>query len=282
MKNPKLISGIILLVLLVGVAVFGPVLAQRALFADENPLGRGEFRPFQLPSPEHPLGTDGDGRDGLMVFLSSMLPSFVIGFIAGLVATSLGVLIGFTAGYSTGRLDTLFRIGIDMVLVIPTLPLLLILAVYIDRWNLGRLALILGIFSWPFSARVIRAQVQSLRERRYIDLARLSGANTAEIIFLEILPALLPYIAFFLSAGMVGAMLAEAGLLFIGLGGSGLPTLGFMIAKGLREGVIGVGLLGQMFLPAATLILTFLALNLIGLGLDEIFNPRLRTTVEER
>lgn len=282
MKNPKLISGIIMLFLLVAVALVGPRLVQRALFADQNPMGRGEFRPFQLPSPEHPLGTDGDGRDGLMVFLSSIAPSFAIGFIAGLVSTALGVLIGFTAGYSTGRTDTVFRVGIDMVLVIPTLPLLLILAVYIERWNLGRLALILGLFSWAFSARVIRAQVQSLRERRYIDLARLSGAGTFEVIFMEILPALLPYIAFILSAGMVGAMLVEAGLQIIGLGASGLPTLGFMIAKGLREGVIGVGLLGQMLFPAAMLILAFLALNLIGMGLDEIFNPRLRTTVEGR
>lgn len=282
MKNAKLISGIVLLGLMVGLALFGPSLARKALFPGADPLSRGEFRPFQLPSSEHPLGTDGDGRDGLMVYLSSILPSFKIGLIAGLVGASLGVVIGFAAGYATGRIDTLSRIIIDMVLVIPTLPLLLILAVYIDRWDLNKLALILGAFSWAFAARVIRSQVQSLRERRYVDLARLSGASTLEIIFLELLPSLLPYVAYILSLSMVGAMLAEAGLQIIGLGAGGLPTLGFMIAKGLREGVIGVGLLGQMLLPAATLILVFLGLNMIGMGLDEIFNPRLRMTVEER
>lgn len=282
MRNTKLIIGIVLLGLMVGLALFGPAIAREALFAEVDPLGRGEFRPFQLPTNEHPLGTDGDGRDGLMVYLSSILPSFKIGLIAGLVGASLGVIIGFAAGYATGRVDTLSRIIIDMVLVIPILPLLLILAVYIDRWDLNKLALILGFFSWAFAARVIRSQVQSLRERRYVDLARLSGAGTSEIIFMELLPALLPYIAYILSLGMVGAMLAEAGLQIIGLGAGGLPTLGFMIAKGLREGVIGVGLLGQMLLPAATLIVVFLALNMIGMGLDEIFNPRLRTTVEER
>ena len=282
MKNAKLITGIILLGLMVGLALIGPSIARAALFADTDPLSRGTFRPFQLPSGEHPLGTDGDGRDGLMVYLSSILPSFKIGLIAGLVGASLGIIVGFAAGYATGRVDTLSRIIIDMVLVIPSLPLLLILAVYIDRWDLNKLALILGFFSWAFAARVIRSQVQSLRERRYVDLARLSGAGTTEIIFTELMPALLPYIAYILSLSMVGAMLAEAGLQIIGLGAGGLPTLGFMIAKGLREGVIGVGLIWQMLLPAATLILVFLALNMIGMGLDEIFNPRLRTTVEER
>lgn len=281
MRNPRILTGVIMLALILAVALFSPSIVNRLLFPGESPNSRGVYRPYQLPSAEHPIGTDGDGRDGLAVFVSSILPSLQIGLISGVIATSLGIVIGFFAGYAAGRLDTLFRILIDMVLVIPTLPLLLILAVYIERWDLYKLALILGAFGWAFVARVIRPQVQSLRERSFVDLAQLSGENALEIIFLELLPPLLPYIGYTLSLSIVGAMLAEAGLQIIGLGAGGVPTLGFMIAKGFREGVIGVGLLGQMLLPAGTIIFVFLGLNLINTGLDQMFNPRLQTTIDE-
>lgn len=280
MKDVRILIGAIILAAVLAVALIGPTVVDRVLFPGESPTSRGSYRPYQLASDEHPIGTDGDGRDGLAVFVASITPSLAIGLIAGLVSTSLGVVIGFFAGYAEGRLDTQLRILIDMILVIPTLPLLLMLAVYIERWDLYKLALILGLFGWAFVARVIRPQVQSLRERSYVDLARLSGESTPEIIFLELLPPLLPYIVYVLSLAVVGAMLAEAGLQIIGLGAGGLPTLGFMIAKGFREGVIGVGLLGQMFLPAGALIVVFLSLNLINTGLDQIFNPRLQTTIE--
>lgn len=280
MRNTSIVAGTIMLILIVIVALAGPSLLNDAVFPGERPLMRGSYRPYQLDSAEHPIGTDGDGRDGLSVFVSSIWPSMQIGIIAGATATGLGVIIGFIAGYARGRLDTLLRILIDMVLVIPTLPLLLMLAAYIDRWDLYKLSLILGLFGWSFVARVIRPQVQSLRERSYVDLAILSGENALEIIFLELLPPLLPYIGYVFSLSIVGSMLAEAGLQIIGLGAGGLPTLGFMIAKGFRESVIAVGLIGQMLLPAGALIYVFLALNLINTGLDEVFNPRLQTTVE--
>ena len=280
MRNSRIIVGGIMLALIAVVALAGPSLLNQILFPGERPIMRGSYRPYQLDSVEHPIGTDGDGRDGLAVFVASIWPSLQIGLIAGATSTGLGVTIGFVAGYARGRLDTLSRILIDMVLVIPTLPLLLMVAAYIDRWDLYKLSLILGIFGWSFVARVIRPQVQSLRERSYVDLAVLSGENSLEIIFLELLPPLLPYIGYVFSLSIVGSMLAEAGLQIIGLGAGGLPTLGFMIAKGFRESVIAIGLLGQMLLPAGALIYVFLALNLITTGLDEVFNPRLKTTVE--
>jgi len=165
MRNPSIIIGLIMLALIVLLALAGPAVVQQLLFPGERPGMRGSYRPYQLDSPQHPIGTDGDGRDGLMVFISSIGPSLQIGLIAGATSTSLGVVIGFLAGYARGRLDTLARILIDMVLVIPTLPLLLMLAAYIERWDLYKLSLILGIFGWSFVARVIRPQVQSLRER---------------------------------------------------------------------------------------------------------------------
>ncbi len=136
-----------------------------------------------------------------------------------------------------------------MVLVVPSLPIFLILAAYIRRWDLLSMSLLLGLFGWPYVARVIRAQVISMRERPYVDLARITGANDLEIIFLELLPNLLPYLGFCLAGAAVGAMLTEAGLQLIGLGARGLPTLGFIIGQGLSLGVIGVGFYGQMLMP---------------------------------
>jgi peptide/nickel transport system permease protein len=281
MKNPKTIIGVGLLTFIVILAVIGPTIA-KGLTGSENPLSIGGYRPYQLPTAENLIGTDGDGRDGMAVFLSSIGPSLRIGVIAGVIATAIGVTLGFTAGYLGGKIDIFLRIIIDMVLVFPILPLMLTLALLIDRWNLDTLAILLGLFGWAFVARVIRPQVLSLRERSYVDLAVLSGQSTFKIIIFELLPGLLPYIGYSLSLSIVGAMLAEAGLQIIGIGAGSTPTLGLMIGKGIREGVIAVGLTGQMLLPAAMLILTFLSLNLINLSLDETYNPRLRRLVEDK
>jgi peptide/nickel transport system permease protein len=281
MRNPKILFGVTLLVLIIALALIGPTLAKSFANGD-NPLAIGNFPPYQLPSPEHPIGTDGNGRDGMAVFLVSIMSSLRIGLLAGVVATTIGIAVGFSSGYLGGVPGTVLRIFTDMVLVFPILPLMLTLALLIDRWSLDTLAILLGLFGWAFVARVIRPQVLSLRERSYVDLARLSNENTVEIIIFELLPGLLPYIGYSLSLSIVGAMLAEAGLQLIGIGASTVPTLGLMIGKGIREGIIAVGLIGQMLLPALLLILTFLSLNMINLGLDEVYNPRLRTVVEDK
>lgn len=280
MNNPKLLSGLVLLVLVLTLAVAGPAIG-RAMFPDEDPLGIGTYVPSERPSAQHLIGTDREGKDALVVFLNSIWPSFVIGLVAGLVATAVGVVVGFISGYLGGRVDTVLRTVVDMLLVIPTLPIFLAIGLFIPRWSLLTLALLLAAFMWPFGARTVRAQVLSLRERPHIDMARLSDEGHLEIVFLELLPSLLPYIGLSLSSRVFGAMLTEAGLQFVGFGAGGLSTLGFIIGQGFRRGLIGMGLYGQMLLPAAVLVLMFLALNLINMGLEETFNPRLQMTVQE-
>jgi len=281
MKNLKLKLGAALLIGLLLLAVSGPFLSG-FITPGEDPMGIGSFRPYEMPSADHWLGTDFQGRDGLAVLLNSIWVSLVVGLIAGTIGTSIGVFIGFVSGYTGGKVDTVLRIITDMVLVFPTLPLLLILALYIDRWSIVTLGVLLGAFAWAFTARIVRAQVLSLRERPHVDLARLSGESDLEIIFLELLPGLLPFIGYSLSVSMVYAMLAEAGLQFIGIGAAGLSTLGFLIANAFRTGLIAARLYGQLLLPAGILILFFLSLNLINIGLEEVYNPRLRTTIEDK
>lgn len=281
MRNPKLIAGSVMLAIILLLAIAGPKVAE-LMFPGEDPLGIGTFEPFSAPAPGHPIGTDQMGRDATAVLLNGVRLSLIIGLVAGLISTAVGVAIGFLAGFLGGTTDAVLRIATDMFLVFPTLPLLLILALYIPRWDIMSMGLLLGIFAWPFVARTVRAQVLSLRERPYVDLARLNNESTLEIVFQELVPTLLPYILLSMSGSVVGAILAEAGLQLIGIGAGGLPTLGYMLGNGFRSGLIGARLYGQMFAPAAIMVGMFLALNLVNMGLEERFNPRLRTLAEEQ
>jgi peptide/nickel transport system permease protein len=159
-------------------------------------------------------------------------------------------------------LDTVLRSGTDMILVIPTYPLLVTLSAYVRSLDVITMALLLAAFSWPFAARTIRAQVMSLGNRPYIDLAKLSGQSDFQIIFQEILPNLLPYLGVGYATATVGAILAETAMELIGLGPSGIATLGLIINWAIGWGVMTLGF--------------WQLLNMINIGLDEAFNPRLK------
>jgi len=281
MINFKLTIGIFLVAVLAVTAIVGPLITPH-LFPGENPTSVGEYPTLDSPSPKHPLGTDILGRDAVVIIINGVRLSLIIGVVGSFISTLIGVVLGFIAGYVGKRTDTILRIFIDMVLVIPILPLLLLLSIYIPKWNIFTMGALLGIFSWPFVARTTRAQVLSLRERSYVDLARLNNEGTLEIIFEELLPGLLPYVILSLAGATVGNMLAEAGLQLIGIGATLPPTLGSIMGRAYNGGAISLGLYGQLMIPAGILVMVFLALNLINMGLEEHFNPRLRLYAEER
>jgi peptide/nickel transport system permease protein len=267
--------GIIILGLLVLVAVLQPWLG-RLVIGEVDPISMGSFEPYIDPSAQHPLGTDRWGRDWLALLLLGLRYSLIIAVLAGSVATAIGIVIGFVSGYKGGRVDGVLRTFTDMVLVIPSLPLLVTLAAYIPRVNIAIMALLLAAFSWPFTTRTIRSQVLSLKERPYVDLAKTAGLREIEIIFAEILPNLLPYLGVSLAISMGVAMLAEIGLQLIGLGPGNINTLGLMINWSIRWGALGLGKWQMVFAPVGCLVLIFVALNLINIGLEQAFNPRLR------
>lgn len=267
--------GIIILGLLIATALVQPWL-NTWLLGEIDPVTMGSFDAYIDPSAEHPLGTDRWGRDWLALLLIGLRYSLLIALLAGSVATLIGIVVGFVAGYKGGRLDSVLRTFTDMVLVIPSLPLLVTLAAYIPRVNVMVMALLLAAFSWPFTTRTIRAQVLSLKERPYIDLAKTSGMRDWEIIFTEILPNLMPYLGVSLAISMGAAMLAEIGLQLIGLGPGNINTLGLMINWTMRWGALGLGKWQMVFAPVGCLVLFFVALNLINIGLEQAFNPRLR------
>lgn len=267
--------GIVLFGLLVLVALVQPWL-NRLLIGDINPITMGSFKAYLPPSAEHWLGTDRWGRDWMAQLLLGLRYSLLIGAIAGLAATFVGILFGFVAGYKGGRLDSFLRTGTDMVLVIPSWPLLVTLSAYIPKLTIPVMALLLALFSWPWAARTIRSQVMSLKGRPYVDLAIATGMGDLEIIFTEILPNLLPYLGVSLASSMVGAILAEVGLELIGLGPGDITTLGLMINWATRWGALALGKWQMVFAPVVMLVLIFVSLNLINMGLEQAYNPRLR------
>ena len=275
--NKRFLVGFLLFLIVVLLALFQPLLVRWRL-GDVSPMTTGTYPLYVDPNPENLLGTDRMGRDVFSVLLVGLRYSLMIGLMAGSLATLLGIIVGFIAGFQGGRIDSTLRTFTDMILVIPTFPILVTLSAYLRGMNVVTMAILLAAFSWPFSARAIRSQVLSLRERGYVDLARVSGLGSMEIIFQEILPNLLPYLGVGLAVSTVGAILAEVGLEVIGLGPGNVATLGLMINWAIGWGAMSLGKWHLIAAPAGALVILFFALNLMNIGLEEAFNPRLKGT----
>jgi len=276
-SSGKFRFGAVITITLVLVALFHNLLIRLAI-GGLDPLQTGSFGIFLNPNRAHPLGTDRFGRDVLVLVLVGLPNSLLVAGIAGVVSTVIGVIVGFTAGYKGGRVDMTLRTITDMFLVIPTLPLLLILAAYVQKVSVVQIAFILAIFSWSFAARVIRSQVLSLRERPYIELSKITNMSDREIIFQDILPNMLPYIGIGFATSALGAAFALVGLELIGLGPGGSDTmdLGLLINFAQQWGVLSLGKWTIFAAPVTLLILLFTGLIFMNTGLEEYYNPRLR------
>jgi len=266
--------GFFILLSLVTLAVLEPYI-NNYLLRGHSSTEIGLFPKLLPPSLEHPLGTDHFGRDIFSLQLTGLRYSLIIGLLAGGIATLIAVVIATTSGYLGGKVDSALNAMTNSVLVIPTLPILLAIAAYI-RMDLLMMSFTLSIFSWPWPTRVIRAQILSLKERPYIDLAKVSGLNSVEIMFFEILPNLMPFIGVGFANAVIGAMIAETGLRLIGLGPGDIPSLGLLLFWSMGFGAIAQGYYQLVLAPAILLILVFISLNLVNIGLEDMFNPRLK------
>ena len=225
---------------------------------------------------DHPLGTESNGRDMLAVILVATPRSLRVGMIAAVLGMLIGILLGFTAGFVGGRVDTVIRLISDSFTTIPALAVLLVIASVIGYISVENMGVLLAAFAWPGPTRLLRAQVLSLRERGYIQMARLSGASTFDIMFKEMMPNLLPYLAASLTGNVSGAILAATGLELLGLGPTRIPTLGMTIHFAIRSSAILRDMWWWWGLPILMLVIIFGSLFMITIGLDEIANPRLR------
>jgi len=275
-ESGKFRLGVVITLLLIVIGVLRTPLLRLAI-GDTDPMAVGTFGIFLDPTRDHLLGTDRFGRDVLGLVLIALPVSLTVAFLAGALSTILGVIVGFVSGYKGGRVDSVLRTLTDMFIVIPTLPLIIILAANTRNLSSLRLALVLAVFSWPFAARVIRTQVLSLRERPYVELSKMTNLSDREIITGDILPNMAPYVAIGFAQASVGSAFALVGLTVLGLGPSSQMDLGRMISEALGYGVISLGKELIFVVPVVLLILLFLGLAMISQGMEEFFNPRLRS-----
>lgn len=268
--NLPLTLGVTILLLVTLLGLVGP------FFVDTKLAAVGSVEPNQRPSREHLLGTEVQGRDVFATLILGIPQTLKIGLIAGLVGLSVGVVLGLLAGYMGGVVDAVIRVATDVFLTIPALAILIVVASSLRVLSIEAMALIVASLAWMAPTRAIRAQVLTLRERQYIQMAKLSGQNDIEIIFGDILPNLIPYIAATLVLSVSSAILAAIGLEVLGLGPSHLPSLGMLIFWSQFYDAVFRGLWWWYLPPIVVLVLIFVGLFLLSMGLDQISNPRLR------
>ncbi len=233
--------------------------------------------PNQAPSWDTPFGTDSQGRDLLAVLILGTWLTLKVGLLAGLMGIGIGTAVGLVAAYNGGLVDLALRWAVDVGLTIPPLLLLIVIASSLHgHLDSTGMALVIGALSWFGPARQIRAQALVMRGAGYVLTARLSGRGGIAIMFLEILPNLLP----FLMAGLVlatsAAILSSVGLEALGLGAMDEPTLGMTVYWMLYYTAFMRGLWWWILAPIVLLVVLFVSLYLLSLGLDAFANPRLR------
>ena len=270
-RNPQLVAGAGLLALLI---LFGPVGSHLVDVGRAQPLSD---IPSQPPSPALPLGSDDQGRDLLAVLVAGLPLTLEVGFLAGAIGVGLGVVLGLVGGYLGGAPDAVIRMTVDTLLTVPALLVLIIIAASIKGViSVTIMALVIASLAWMLPTRTIRAQVLTLRERGYIQLARLSGMSAFDIIRREMLPNLLPFIAAGFVGAVAAAVLASIGLEALGLGPQNEPTVGMTIYWALLFNALLRGMWWWWLPPILAVVLLFLGLLLLSAGLDEIANPRRR------
>ena len=273
-QYPALLIGLLIILALILVGPIG------ALFVDTAGAKVGTALPDQPPSPEYPLGTDTVGREMLAVIIAGIPLTLRIGFIAGAIGLGVGTILGLTAGYLGGWVDNLIKGTADVLLTVPGLLLLVVLATTIKGViSVTMMALVVASLSWMWPTRTIRSQVLTLRERNFVMVARLSGMNGLEIIFKELMPNLMPYLAASFVTAVGVAILATIGLEALGLGPQNEPTLGMTIYWALYYTSVLRGMWWWWAPPIIAIILTFMGLFLVSMGLDQIANPKLRRSL---
>jgi len=227
-----------------------------------------------------PLGTDNFGRDVLPELVSATGTSLLIGFVAGITATGIGLVLGLLGGYIGGLVDDITMFFINLFTVIPGFVLLILISYSIGQEKRGAvtIAVVIGITSWVWTARAVRAQVVSLRNRDHVNLSKLSGHSIVHIILSDILPYIASYVVMALILQISLGILAEAGLSILGLGPrtTEVPTLGLMMNWAMIYQAQILGKWWAYFPVVITIALISFSMNLMNTGLDQVFNPALR------
>jgi peptide/nickel transport system permease protein len=270
------IGGALLAVFLL-IAIIGPTIAPYDASATTPQAVPG------APSLQHLLGTTSTGQDILSQMLVGMRSTVVLGLLTGLIATLLSIAFGVTAGFIGGATDEALSLVINVFLILPALPLLIILLGYLPA-NTGELpvAIVLSVLGWPWGARVIRAQTLTLRNREFVAAARETGEPTSRLIAFEILPNEVSLIAANFVGTVLYAILTSVALAFIGVAGFSGWSLGSILYWAQSQGAFSVGAWWWYVPPGIAAALLGTSLVLLNFGLDELANPRLRNAGARR
>jgi peptide/nickel transport system permease protein len=268
-RNRKLVVGLTVVLAFLVLAIVGPWVTAAEPFEFGYPTG-------ESPSRDNWLGTTAAGQDVYTQFVHGLRSSFFVGAVAGGLAALIAMTIGFVSGYRGGIVDDLLSVLTNVVLVLPTLAVLIVFAAYLSVGSLVSEAVLIGVTLWPWAARAIRAQTFSLVGREFVSLARLSGAGSTRIIVREIAPNMSSYLFLVFILLFGGAVLTAATLDFLGLGPSQVMSLGLMMYTAVYASALQLGMWWWFIPPGLGITAIVGGLYVMNVGLDEVFNPRLR------
>ncbi len=269
LHNKKLLFGLGLELLLVAAAIFGP------LISPHNTTDY--FPPHQAPSSAHWLGTDYFGHDVFAQLVIGLRVSYLVGALGALCASVVGMILGFIAGYRGGALDEVLQMVTNIMVMIPSLVLLIVIGAYLKTRGVLFEGVFIGLTTWPWVARAVRAQTFSLRSRDFVDLARLSGKRAYKIVIADIAPNMASYLFLVVVLLFGSSMLLAASYDFLGLGPTNSISLGTMMNQSMLWSALQLHVWWWFVPPGVVLTGMVAALLIANVGLDEVFNPKLRT-----
>jgi peptide/nickel transport system permease protein len=272
LSNRKSAAGFVIVGSIVVVALISPLIS----VSDPNAFSITAAR--QAPSWHHLFGTTDQGSDIFSQVVVGARRSLLLGFVAGALATAVAAILGITAGYCGGLVDDVVNFLINVFLTIPAIPLLIVVSGFLSSRGMWTMALVLALVLWAFEARILRGQTLSLKNRDFVQAAKVSGESTARIVFGELMPNMISRIAAAFVLVFYIALLTDAGLEFLGLGDQSKTSWGVTLYWAQTNSTVLQGEWWPFFFPGAALALTVLGLVLILAGIDELSNPRLRTT----
>ncbi|WP_104160481.1 ABC transporter permease [Arthrobacter sp. ZGTC212] len=267
-RTPKLVIGLGITVAIALFGLIGPLLVTDPMAISNIGLSG--------PSGEHLLGTTQTGQDVLAQLAHATRGSLIVGVTVGFLAVALSGLVGILGAYLGGRWDESFSLFTNVALVIPGIPLMIVVASYVEQKGLLMIIVVLTLTSWAGGARVLRAQTLSMRNRDYVLAAKVAGEPTWRIILVEILPNLLPVLASQFVFAVIFAILGESSLSFLGLGVSGTFSWGSMLFYAQNAFSLRLGAWWWFIPPGLMIALLGAGLALINFAIDEVINPKLR------
>ena len=276
LRNPKSCTGLVMVGFMVIIALIAPLIS----VAHPNDFNLLATR--QAPSWNHLFGTTDQGSDIFSQVVLGARRSLLLGAAAGLLATGVAAVLGITAAYAGGIVDDVVNFLINVFLTIPPIPLLVVVSGYLKNRGMGTMIVVLAVVLWAFEARILRGQALSLKNRDFIQAAKVAGESTWRIVFGELVPNMISRIAAAFVLVFYIALLTDAGLEFLGLGDMSKTSWGVTLYWAQVNSTVLQGEWWPFFFPGAALAFTVLGLVLLLAGIDEVSNPRLRAERRKR